>query len=338
MIAAEVARAEGDIREREAQATSARRLLQEYDKLIRQAPSTVPGGAAAQSAEEAQLTLQLAGQQGALDAANKQLVELRAKYQEKWPAIASLKEEVASLEERIATTKASLDAAHRRAERNAAERRVSDAQGILETLRALRGSVAEDEARATEAADAARQRLVDVQRRRAALPATEADLQPLRSRFEDAKRRLEAREKEAGDARIAVDVYERGDAADTTGFKVESVAAAPALPSGPARVRWLAAAAALGLGLGYGVVLLKRRFNDRPVERAEDLADLVPSAVVVTVPLLGAGPVVPRAVAREAALGAWVVACVAVTAFSIAAYKGWIASPEWFRPWVGGGA
>ena len=337
-IAAEIARAEGDIREREAQATSARRLLQEYDKLIRQAPATIPAGSVAQSAEEAQLTLQLTGQQAALDAANKQLAELRSRYQEIWPAIVSLKEEVLGLEKKIAVTRTDLDAAHRRAEKSSAERRVTDAQGLLQTLKSLRDSVAEDEKRAGEAAEAARSRLVDVQKRRAALPLTEADLLPLKTRYEEAKRQMELREKEASDARIAADVYARGDAADTTGYKVENKAVPPALPSGPARVRWLGLALAAGLALGYGILLLQRRFEDVPIETVDDLIDLVPGAIVVTVPLLGVGPSTPNAFAKEIALGAFVLACVLLTAFALAAFKGFITTPEWFRPWIGGGA
>ena len=75
-----------------------------------------------------------------------------------------------------------------------------------------------------------------------------------------------------------------------------------------------------------------------PVETADDLVDLVPGAVVVTVPLLGVGPSTPKAFAKELALGAFVLACVLLTAFALASFKGLITTPEWFRPWIGGGA
>ena len=338
-LVAEAGRAEAEIRDREAQATGARRLLQEYEKSIGQAPTATSVPTAPQTAEETQLTLALAGKQSALDAATKTLAELRSRYTDKYAAVVSAKAEVDVLEKGVASTRADLDAAHRRAERSAVDRRATAARGLGAGYRTLRESGAQAARRAEEAAVAARQRLDELRRRIDAVPATRDALRGAVAAYDEAQRVANAERDAHRLAEGAVVYYERGETQNTTGFQVESRAVAPAVPTGPARTRWLVGALVAGVAIGYGLLALRRRFDDAPVLVEDDLAGLVPaSALVVTVPMLTAVVPAAKAAAREAATAAWVVACFLVSAFSIAAYKGWIDVPGWFRPWLGGGA
>lgn len=335
-LVSEAARAEGEIRDREAQATGARRLLQEYEKSIGQAPLLTAVPTAPQTAEETQLTLALSGRQAALDAATKTLAELRSRYTDKYAAVVSAKAEVEVLEKGVATTRAELDAAHRRADKSAVDRRATDARGIVEVYRALRESVAQDETRAEEGAAAARQRLADLRRRIDAVPATRDALRGAQGAYDEAVRVANVESDAHRLAEGAVVYYERGETQNTTGFQVESRAIAPAVPTGPPRARWLAGAVVAGLLVGYGLLALRRRFDDHPVLVEDDFAGLVPaSALVVTVPMLTAAVPAAKAAAREALTALWVVACFLVAVFAIAAYRGWIEVPSWFRPWLG---
>jgi hypothetical protein len=123
-----------------------------------------------------------------------------------------------------------------------------------------------------------------------------------------------------------------------TGYRVDEEAVPPALPSGPARVRVVATAAAIGAALGWLLLVLRRRVEGTEVDAAEDLVDLLPGALVVDVPLLDDPSRRRVHVVREALTAGWVGVCLLGTVFAFAAYKGWIATPEWFRPWIGSGA
>jgi uncharacterized protein involved in exopolysaccharide biosynthesis len=337
-LAADLARVESAARDKEAQATNARRLLQEYEKLIRQTPQQASPAAPAQTAEEEQLSLRLRGQQAVLEAAQKTLVDLRSRYQDRWPAVQETLAQIRGLESDLEKTKRDLDAARAAASRTLAERRLSESRGMVQTLEALQRSVGEEAAAVEAQAARLRAEVVDLQRRRAEADALVPDHARLRDDAVAARERAERAANEASLAGKAAHYAATGPEDEVTGFRVDEEAVPPALPSGPGRARLIATAAVLGLGLGWLLLVLRRRVEGTEVDGPDDLADLVPAALVVEVPLL-VDPSGRRVhVVREALTAGWVGVCLLGTVFAVAAHKGWIATPDWFRPWLGGGA
>jgi uncharacterized protein involved in exopolysaccharide biosynthesis len=337
-LAADLARVESAARDKEAQATNARRLLQEYEKLIRQPAAPGNTAPAPQSAEEEQLSLKLRGQQAVLEGAQKSLVDLRSRYQDRWPAIQETLAQIRGLEADLEKTKRDLDAARLSASKTLAQRRLSESQGMLQTLEALKRSVGEEGTALDAQAAKLRAEVGDLQRRRADADALVPDHARLRDDMVTARERAERAVNEAALAAKAAQYAATGPDEEVTGFRVDEQAVPPALPSGPGRGKLLASAVVLGLGLAWLVLVLRRRVEGTEVDEPDDLADLVPGALVVEVPLL-ADPSRRRVhLVREALAAGWVGLCLLGSLFAIAAYKGWIATPDWFRPWIGGGA
>lgn len=337
-VVSDLHRLEQEIRERENDAQRNRLLVPEVDKWMK---SAVPGAGTdaarpALSADEQLAQLKLASAQSALDQASRQLAELRVKYTDAFDRVKLAVAEVARLEGVVGRAKDELDAARRRADADTSSRRKVDNQELMASMRAFRESLLAEEKAARAAVADLRTKAAALSARLAEIPATADALRKLQTALDGADQSRLRAEDEARKARMAVDFYRNPDASEALEFAVERRAVPPVTPSGPARTRWLLTAVLAGLGVGYGLHLLRRRYVDEDlVTGADDLADLVPGALVVAVPMLGAGPTRRRASWRDLVLGAWVVGCLGVAGFALACHRRAIEPPTWFRPWLG---
>jgi uncharacterized protein involved in exopolysaccharide biosynthesis len=318
-------------RDQETLSTNAARLSQEYERLLRQSPRE-GANARPPTAEEVQLDLQLRGAQNALDLARQEEATARTKYTERHPALARLAGEIRSLEEQVERAKEQLKGAKARADEQAARSHGEERRDWVSTLDRLRRTAVEEAKAASRQAQDVREEIYVLQERLSQMPAVEARYRPVRARFEDAAKVREDRERDARNARSAVDFYATTDAADFTGFDVKERAVVPPRPSGPQRWRFLAAAAGGGLLLGWLLLSLERRSREGLVSGSDDLEDLLPGALVVSVPLLGPGaPRRHRRVLREVALATYVLALAGSAAFAFAARAGVVDAPGWAK-------
>jgi succinoglycan biosynthesis transport protein ExoP len=341
-VSAEISRIDAEVRDLEARAASSRRLMNEYELLLRRpqtAPvSTTPG--MQMSAEEFQLQTQLVAEQQASEKAKENLATLAQKYQPKWPAVIAAKDEVARLEAKVAETTRRLEEAHRRAEANASTRRTTENQGATEFYQRARDQEAAAEQRHLADAERRRGEKDALQKRLFEIPVTERALVTVKQELENAQRWLGIRDQSVQNARQQVDALSQPELAPgLIGFRIESPARAPSPdnPSGPSRARWLALAIVAGCGVGWALGFLRRRFAEGAVESPSDLADLLPGALVVAVPLYDEGRATPttRRVTRlDAICGTWVLLLGAATVLVIAWHKTWLDVPAWFRPWL----
>lgn len=342
-IAGELSRLDAEVRDLESRAASSRRLMNEYELLLRrpaaQPVSTTPG--LQMSAEEFQLQTALSAQQQALDKAKQNLAELRTRYQDRWPAVVAAIGEVAQLGTTVTETTRRLDEAHERAEKNASTRRTNENQGALEFYARSRKEEAEAEQRFLADAAARRAEKDGLQKRLFEIPATERALVTIKQELENSQRWLGVRDQSVQAARQQVDALSQPELASTLlGFRIEASARPPSPdnPSGPQRTRWLATAIGVGAAFGYGLLFLRRRFDEGAIESPSDLAALLPGALVVAVPLYGEGRAsadAPRIRANDWICGAWVLAASIATVLVLAWHKGWLDVPVWFRPWLG---
>lgn len=342
-VAGELSRIDTEVRDLESRAASSRRLMNEYELLLRR-PSSSPGATtpgSQLSAEEFQLQTALAAQQQALDKAKLNLADLKTRYQDKWPAVVAATGEVGQLASSVAETTRRLEEAHQRAEKNASSRRTTENQGAVEFYAKARREEADAEQRFLVQAEARRHEKDALQKRLFEIPVTERALVTVRQDLENAQRWLGVRDQTVQAARQQVDALSQPElAASLLGFRIETPARPPSPdnPSGPSRMRWLAMAIAAGAAFGYGLVFLRKRFDEGVIERPSDLADLLPAALVVAVPLYGEGRVAPaarRVRPLDWLCGTWVVLAGVGIVLVLAWHKGWLDVPAWFRPWLG---
>jgi uncharacterized protein involved in exopolysaccharide biosynthesis len=336
-VSADITRLQNEARERENEAQRNRMLVPEVDKLLR---SSVPAGAdltrGALSADEQLAQLKLTSTNAALDQAKKDLAALRLRYTDKMDSVKAAALQVDTLEADVTRAKEALDAAKKHAEVDVSARRRADSEGLMQWLRQWRESLLAQEKQAREGADELRRRAEDLSRRLSEMPKTNDEYRKLVEARESAEKTKSNADRAATDARMATEFYRNNDPADTIGFSVENHAVVPYTPSGPARKRYLLTAVALGLLVGYGLHLLRRRYVDEDqVTAPEDLADLVPGALVVSVPLLDDGPIRRRVGVSDILCGAFVAVCLAATVFALGAHQGVIDAPPWFRSWLG---
>lgn len=338
-ITSDLHRIEQEMRERENDAQRNRLMVPEVDKWMKSAvPAAGTDGArSGLSADEQMAQLKLTSAQSALDQASRQLAELRVKYTDSYDRVQLALAQVQLLEVQVTRAKDELDAAKKRADADTSSRRRADNQELMASMRTFRDSLVAEEKAARAAVDELRARAADLSRRLGEIPATADALRKLQTALEGADQSRLRAEEAARNARVAADFYRNADPAETVGFAVESRAIPPVSPSGPSRTRWLATAVALGLGIGYGLHVLRRRYVDEDVVAdADDLSDLVPGALVVSVPMLGAGPTRRQGAWVDLVCGAWVVLCVGIAGFALGCHRGWIETPSWFRPFVAG--
>lgn len=342
-VAGELSRIDTEVRDLESRAASSRRLMNEYELLLRR-PASQPVSTTAgtqMSAEEFQLQTALSAQQQALDKAKQNLADLRTRYQDKWPAVVAAKGEVEQLTSTVADTTKRFDDAHQRAEKNASTRRTNENQGAVEFYGKSRKEEADAEQKFLADAEKRRKEKDALQKRLFDIPVTERALVTVKQDLDNAQRWLGVRDQSVQSARQQVDALSQPELASTLlGFRIESTARPPAPdnPSGPQRMRWLAMALAVGAAFGYGLLFLRKRFDEGVIENPSDLAVLLPGALVVAVPLYGEGGSTAdgnRIRGLDWLCGAWVLAAGGAAVLVLAWHKGWLEVPDWFRPWLG---
>ncbi len=294
------------------------------------------------TAEEKQLELQLGNEQAAINDARKRLAEARRRWTEKHPNVRGIQTELDELKSNARATVTALKAAREAADKRAADAHKRRSQGPLDTLRSMRVEAQAESARANEQVLAFTAKMSELQARLARIPATKALLDPLLLEKAEAQKRLDALEKEARKAAEDANFLRESEVTDVTEFDVDRWAVAPTAPTGPKRMRYFFTAIALGLLIGYGLIVLRRRFEEQTITRADDLSSLLPGAMVVNVPLLpdgrgGGGAVAAHAV-RELVLTVWVLGCVGLSMLAIAAHRGLVEAPAWLSALFGGGA
>lgn len=291
------------------------------------------------SAEEDKLKAQLDQQQKAVDDARKALVVELSGKTEKHKDVQMLRRQIEVLEADVKATVVALDGARKAARAAAAAEQQKETRGVVDDLKSMRTQTEQEELRCIEASKELRERMKALQSRLARIPTVKPEYGKLQGDADEAGRSVGRIEVLVANARAHVEYLQAMSANDVTGYRIEEWAVPPVLPSGPARWKYLAVALGLGLVIGYGVRSLRKRYEQPPVARPQELRELLPGALVVSVPLLPEGRRVRRGVpVRELALGLWVLVAVGTSALALAARKGIVHPPEWLRPIVGGRA
>jgi predicted nucleic acid-binding Zn-ribbon protein len=331
--------ARGEVTWQEQSATSARMRMEAFDQQIARWGAEAAGASGrSTTAEETQLEAQLKERQSAVGDARKKLAEARTQYTDKWPAVQQLAQQVKDLEADVQATVAALNLAKAQASRSATQERLRDTQSAFQTVKDLRDQAAADAARANARAQELRDAIGDLTRRLNEIPATVSAMAPFQVKADAAARLVQQYETAAVAEDRQARFVREADPSDVVGYSVIEAAKAPATASGPARMRYLLTAVGIGLAIGYGLLLLKRKYEETTVATPQDLSGLLGSALVVSVPLLVEGRRPRRLPWREVALAAWVLAFLGGTALALAAHKGWVTTPDWLRPVFKAGA
>ena len=291
------------------------------------------------SALEESLQQQLAEENRAFKSLEQELASALATKTDRHPDVIRLRSAVTVHEQAVRRTTLELDRVRREAFENRAETVESQLARRRQSLVDQRQTARETVERTAGVVQSLSERVLELQRNLAGIPATRDLLEPAMRDMEQAGKRLEAMEGAAGQARKHADFYRTRDLNDVTGFRVTAWAVVPVQPSGPGRSRILLTALVLGVLVGYGLLLLKRRHEGGTILSAEDLQGLFPAAVMVNIPLLGAGRrnPWPRRL-TELGLTAYVGVLLLATVWFLAAHKGWLDRPDWMRDLLGGSA
>ena len=309
------------------------------DQLITLNDQPVFNGPTRISAIEESLQLQMAEENRALNALEQELASALATRTDRHPDVIRLRSAVSVHQEAVKQTTLELDRVRRAAQANQTETVESQLARRRKSLLDQRKTAEATVERTAGVVSSLSERVLELQRNLAGIPATRDLLEPAHRDLEQAGKRLEAMEGAAGQARAHADFYRTRDLTDVTGFRVSAWAVVPVQPSGPGRARLLLTALVLGLLSGYGLLLLKRRHEGGTILSAGDLQGLFPSAVMVNIPLLGAGrrnPWPQRLV--ELGLTAYVGVLLLATVWFLAAHKGWLDKPSWMLDLLGGSA
>ncbi len=302
------------------------------------AVATEPAGRRT-SAEEDKLEAQLKEQQKAADDVRKKLVEERANRTDKHPEVKKLERQLVVLDEDVRATVKSLDAARAASRSASAREHQQQTRTAVDDLKSMREQTEQEERRCVAAAQELRERLKGLQARLAAIPGVKPEAQKLQREVDEVGRRMEQSEARVANARAVAEHLRAAAPNDVTGYRVDEPAYPPALPSGPARWKYLAIAVGLGLLIGYGARSLRTKFEVPALRDVRELRELLPGALVVTVPLLGDGLDRRRRLPlRDVALGLWVLVAVGTSALAYASHRGLVHAPSWIRPLLGGRA
>ncbi len=290
------------------------------------------------STQEQLLADRLRGEQEALTGARAAYTEKRATRTEMHGSVIRARNEMTSWEARVRDTAAELERV-RRAEDDAWLARVrTDRDQILRQRRdrvvvlKSRAAAIGDELATAEAKER------DLYQKLRAAPLLQEEVKPLLAQRDLAYETL----KNARNAEIELESQRRftesAPPSLVTPYQLVEPAVAPASPTGPARRKFLVMASAAGLLVGYGLMLLRRRYDDSTVVDARDIAGVLPGAFVVEVPRLEEGPLVPmRSVARDVVFGGWVAGCLGVAGMALAAHYGLMDAPSWLARLLGWG-
>lgn len=300
------------------------------------AAAAEPAGRRA-TAEEDKLEAQLKEQQKAADDVRKRLVEERANRTDKHPEVKKLERQAAVLDMDVKVTMAALNAERKVARATSVQEHLQQSRSAVDDLKSMRKQTEEEEQRCAAAALELRERVKVLQARLSAIPGVRPEYQKLQREADEVGRRMELSEGRVANARAVSEHLRAAAPNDVTGYRVDEPAYPPALPSGPSRWKYMAIAIGLGLLIGYGVRSLRTKFELPALREERELRELLPGALVVTVPLLSDGVSARRRLPlRDVALGLWVLVAVGTSALAYAAHKGMLNVPTWVKPLVGG--
>ncbi len=274
------------------------------------------------------LMQQLSDQQKALSEAERRLAVVRSQVTDEHPAVKHALAQVEALRRPIQDTERELDAARREDQAQADVRRGERLKDWEEQQR--RRIERERGALARSHADVERvnREIATAEQALATIPATAQALVPLRQAVEYAEKDRVETSRLASQAASVAAFMEGQDPGRVTPYRIAQRAVPPAEPSGPRRKAWLLTALGLGLLIGYGLLMLQRRFSEPVIEGPNELAGLLPGALIVRVPALPTGdPVLKRLPWTDLALGAYVLACLTTTALAIAHHRGLVEAP-----------
>ncbi|MCA9317464.1 MAG: hypothetical protein KDB73_18405 [Planctomycetes bacterium] len=280
--------------------------------------------------QEELLADRMKGEQEALTASRADFAQKRATKTENHPSVIRARREMETLEARVRDTAAELEQIRRREDQTWLGRVREDRDQIVRQRRdrlvLAKARVEEIDGQLQELAVKEKELFGKLR----AAPLLQEEVKPLIAKRELAYETL----KNARKAEIELESQRRftetAPASLVTPYQLVEPAVAPATPTGPSRKKYLVMALAGGLLLGYGLMLLRRRYDDSTVVDARDVAGMLPGALVVEVPRLEEGPLVPvRHVARDVVFGGWVAGCLCIAAMALAAHYGFMEAPAW---------
>ena len=271
-----------------------------------------------------------------LNDAEAELQSLLGSKTEGHPQVIAGRETVRRLEETVKTAEAKFSAERGKADREWRERSDADLasqrQLKLRQVEVLEADIAEGDrqmARLDEAEDGYFDRLEKA-------PEVQDMMAPLLEAKNLAFKSVEEAQKISSAEKAKYVYYRDAEPSAVTPFAIIQPAQPPVDPHGPRRMKWLVLAMALGVGIGYGLMLLRRRFERNTITRVDDLAGMLPGALVVPVPRLEQGPILsPTHLARDVVMGGWVVLCLGITGMAVATHRGMLEGPEWLRAMIG---
>ena len=181
-----------------------------------------------------------------------------------------------------------------------------------------------------------RSRAKSLRDRVVAIPSLALQLNPLQADFNLKQKDLEQVTQKYLAAQQDLKYFKEAKSDFVTPYSVTQPAVAPAKPSGPSRMKFILSAIVLGGLLGYGIMLLRRKFDEGNEVTPDEIAGLLPGALVVSVPRLGGAPKRRSGgLMLDFVCATWVGALMGTTLLAVAVHKQLIAGPPWIRSLIG---